>query len=444
MRATLILIAALLAADAAQPAPPNVVFIMTDDMGYGDIGPYGVVDAKTPHLDRLAREGVKLTDGYANGATCTPTRVGFMTGRYQQRLGFERPLETMHDHDRGLSPTGFSLPALLKKAGYATGLVGKWHLGFKPEFGPNAHGFDEFFGPLAGAVDFYSHRRGDGTPDLYENTTPVQSTAYLTDEFTDRSVRFIERNARRPFLLEVAYTAPHWPFQPPDRRPADPLAVPNPAEEGDLRLLQSPDDAVPATRADYVRMVERADEGVGKILAALDRLGLAANTLVIFTNDNGGEWLSRNDPFSNRKSSVWEGGIRVPMILRWPGKLPAATTSNQVAITMDLTATILAATRSAVPRAHRLEGIDLIPVLAGTAPAVPRELFWRVPGGGKPQTAVRSGQWKLLREPERAMLFDLAADPGERHDLAATHPDIVRRLQRALDAWEKDIAGRPL
>ena len=444
MRAALLLIAGFLAVHPAPQAPPNVIFIMTDDMGYGDIGPYGVTDTKTPHLDRLAREGVKLTDGYANGATCTPTRAGFITGRYQQRLGFERPLEPAFDHGRGLQPTGLSLPALLKKAGYATGLVGKWHLGFKPEFWPNAHGFDEFFGPLAGAVDFYSHRRGDGTPDLYENTTPVQSTAYLTDEFSDRSVRFIERNAGRPFFLEVSYTAPHWPFQPPDRRPADPLAVPNPAAEGDLRLRQLPGDAVPATREDYVRMVERADEGVGRILAALDRLGLAENTLVIFTNDNGGEWLSRNDPFSNRKSSVWEGGIRVPMILRWPGRIAAATTSSQVAITMDLTATILAATRAPIPRTHHLDGIDLGAVLSGSAPVVPRELFWRVPGRGKPQKAVRSGRWKLLREPDRSMLFDLEADPGERHDLAAKHPDIVRRLQSALDAWEKDVDARPL
>ena len=168
---------------------------------------------------------------------------------------------------------------------------------------------------------------------------------------------------------------------------------------------------------------------------------------MIFTNDNGGEWLSRNDPFSNRKSSVWEGGIRVPMILRWPGTLPAAATSHQVAVTMDLTATILAAARARIPETHELEGIDLTPVLSGRAAVVTRELFWRVRGGrggGKPQTAVRSGRWKLLREPDRAMLFDLETDPGERQDLSPKHPDVVRRLQRALDAWEKDIAARPL
>ncbi len=444
MRAALLLIAGLLAAHPAPQAPPNVIFIMTDDMGYGDIGPYGVTDTKTPHLDRLAREGIRLTDAYANGANCSPTRAGFITGRYQQRVGVEAPLRSAHDHELGLAPSDTSLPRLLKAGGYATGLVGKWHLGFKPEFGPNAHGFDEFFGLLAGAVDFYSHRRGDGTPDLYENTTPVQAAGYLTEEITDRSVSFIERHAQGPFFLEVAYNAPHWPFQPPDRRPADPLAVPNPSGVGDRRLWQREDDAEPATRADYVRMVERADEGVGRILAALDRLGLAANTLVIFTNDNGGEWLSRNDPFSNRKSTLWEGGIRVPMILRWPGRIPAATTSTQVAMTMDLAASIVVASSVSTPEAYRPEGIDILPILAGTAPAVPREIFWRIPGSSAPQKAVRSGDWKLLHESGVDRLFDLRADPGEKHDVAADHPELVRRLKAALAAWEKDVDARPL
>ena len=444
MRAILFLTAALLLGDAAQPTRPSIVFIMTDDMGYGDIGPYGVVDAKTPHLDRLAREGVKLTDAYANGANCSPTRAGFITGRYQQRVGFETPLDPAHDHARGLPVTGQSLPALLKTRGYATGLIGKWHLGFKPEFGPNAHGFDEFFGVLAGAVDFYSHRRGDGTPDLYDNTTPVTAPGYLTDEITARSVSFIERHAGAPFFLSVSYTAPHWPFQPPDRRPSDPMAVPSPNQTSDFRLRQWPDDPVPATRADYVRMVERADEGVGEILATLDRLDLARDTLVIFTNDNGGEWLSRNDPLSHHKSTLWEGGIRVPLIIRWPGRLPKGTSSSQVAITMDLTASILAVAGMSRGEGPPLDGIDILPLLADGASPVERRLFWRTGNRRTQQKAVREGRWKLLREPERAMLFDLAADPGERNDLAARHPEIVRRLQQAIDAWEKDVARRPL
>src|SRR6266481_5141793 len=297
---------------------PNVVLIMMDDLGYGDIGSYGVTDARTPHLDRLAREGVRLTDAYANGANCTPTRAALISGRYQQRVGIEWPLNSS-EQNRGLPVTGTSLPALLKKSGYATGLVGKWHLGFKREFGPNAHGFDEFFGFLSGAVDYYTHRRGDGKPDLYENTTPVEVPAYLTDEITRRAVGFVDRHSAGPFFLEVAYNAVHWPFEPPDM----PISARHDMSErgaGDLSLYQGPNEKVPATRADYVRMLERADEGVGKILTALDQQGLTKSTLVIFTNDNGGEWLSRNAPLSNRKSTLWEGGIRVPLILRWPGQ----------------------------------------------------------------------------------------------------------------------------
>ena len=253
---------------------PNVVLIIMDDLGYGDIGSYGVRDARTPNLDRLAREGVRLTNSYSNGANCTPTRAALISGRYQQRVGLEWPLGD-GEKDRGLPVTGRSLPALLKTNGYATGLVGKWHLGFKPEFGPNAHGFDEFFGFLSGAVDYYSHRRGDGTPDLFENTTPVETTEYLTDEITRRSISFVDKHAGGPFFLEVAYNAVHWPFEPPNQRLTDPNAVPQSNATGDFRLYQGPDDEKPATRQDYVRMLERADEGVGAILASLDRHALS-------------------------------------------------------------------------------------------------------------------------------------------------------------------------
>lgn len=437
----ILLTACALGAGAAPSVPPSVIVIMTDDMGYGDTGPYGVLDIRTPHLDRLSREGVRLTDAYANGANCSPTRAGFMTGRYQQRVGFESPLDPAHDHERGLPVTGKSLPALVKAQGYATGLIGKWHLGFTPEFSPNAHGFGEFFGVLAGAVDFYSHRRGDGTPDLYENATPVTAPGYLTDEITARAVGFVERHAGSPFFLTVSYTAPHWPFQPPDSRPADPMAVPSPEQTSDFRLRQWPDDPVPATREDYVRMVERVDEGVGHLLAALDRRGLARDTLVIFTNDNGGEWLSRNHPFSHHKSTLWEGGIRVPLIVRWPGRVPAGATSPQVAITMDLTASILSV--AGVPRGHQpaLDGIDILPLLAEGASTVERQLFWRITSRRMQQRAVRDGRWKLLIDDGESRLFDLAADPGEQRDLAAAHPDRVRALTAAVVGWEQDVAA---
>jgi arylsulfatase A-like enzyme len=424
---------------AATPAAsrPNIVMILMDDIGYGDIGSYGVTDARTPNLDRLARQGVRLTNAYANASNCSPTRAGFITGQYQQRWGIERPLGT-RDSTMGLPVTGASLPALLKQTGYATGLIGKWHLGFKREFGPNAHGFDEFFGFLAGALDYYSHLRGDGVPDLYENTTPVVVRGYLTDEITTRSVSFIDRHATQPFFLEVAYNAVHWPFQPPDLPDSLQHRVPQPAAQGDFRLYQGPRSPTQATRRDYVRMLERADFGIGQILAALDRDGLAANTLVVFTNDNGGEWLSRNAPLANRKSTMWEGGIRVPMIIRWPGHLPAGRQSAQVAITMDLTATFLAAAHATVPASHKLEGIDLVPSLGGQTGIVERQLFWRI-RHPQLQRAVRSGRWKLLDDDGDFYLFDVLADPAERHDLTAAHPEIVHRLIAALDAWEKDV-----
>ena len=321
-------------AQGAKPKP-NVVLIMMDDLGYGDLGSYGAPDVKTPNIDRLAREGVRLTDAYANGVVCTPTRTALISGRYQQRVGLEGAL-TLADTALGLPVTGTSLPALLKANGYATALIGKWHLGFRREFGPRAHGFDEFFGFLEGAHDYY-------VGGLYEDTTPVRPHGYLTDAITERSVNFIQRQRSSPFFLEVAYNAVHWPFQPPNRPPTDT------ARRSGLGLLQLAVDSVPATRADYVQMLERADEGVGKILAVLEQRGLARNTLVIFTNDNGGEWLSRNAPFFHRKGTVWEGGIRVPLIIRWPGELPAGKTSGQVALTMDLTASILAATGTRVP-----------------------------------------------------------------------------------------------
>jgi arylsulfatase A-like enzyme len=430
---------------AAQPGRPltnrpNVVLVMMDDLGYGDIGSYGVLDAKTPNLDRLARDGVRLTNAYANGDVCTPTRAALISGRYQQRVGIENVL-TSTDLDRGLPVTGMSLPALLKKNGYATGLIGKWHLGYKPEMGPNAHGFDEFFGFLGGAVDYYTHQRGDGQPDLYENTTPVESPSYLTDEITKRAVSFIDRHAATPFFIEVAYNAVHWPFQPPDLPASDPRrnGPPRPQDTGDRRLSQMPDDMPPATRQDYVRILERADQGIGTILASLDRNLLARNTLVIFTNDNGGEWLSRNAPLYHRKATLWEGGIRVPMILRWPGQLPARRTSEQVAMTMDVSASILAATGTALPAGYHPDGINMLPILAGQSPLIDRPLFWRIMRPARQQKAVRSGRWKMLVDAGQYLLFNLTDDPGERHDLAAQHNEVVVRLKALLAEWEKDV-----
>ncbi|MBL9199779.1 MAG: sulfatase-like hydrolase/transferase [Opitutaceae bacterium] len=412
---------------------PNVVFIMTDDAGYADFGCYGATDIRTPHIDRLAREGVRMTDFYAM-PQCTPTRAALISGRYQQRVRLERALGSAGSSlEMGLPANGRTLPRLLKEHGYATGLVGKWHLGYKPEFSPQAHGFDYAFGPMSGYVDFYHHVRADGQLDFFENGRPVTVEGYATDLFTERAERFIAQHAAQPFFLAVTYTAPHWPFQPPGR----------PSRAKNNGAFQHPTDDPPPTRADYAAMLEQADAGVGRILAKLERLRLAENTLVIFTNDNGGEWLSRNTPFFHRKGSVWEGGIRVPAILRWPGRLPAGRVDPQPGITMDLTATILAATGAPVPPDARLDGIDLLPILAGRAPARERTLFWRFGGSDhRQQRAVRQGPWKLLVEGgsfSPTFLFDLRDDPGERNDLAAQHPKIVARLRALIDSWEREV-----
>ena len=414
---------------------PNVVFIMMDDVGYGDIGSYGAPDVSTPNLDRLASEGTRFTDFYANAPVCTPTRVGFLTGRYQQRLGLEAPLSNAREttdgrlstDGRGLVADGRTIPQLLKDSGYTTGLVGKWHAGYELDQSPNAHGFDEFFGFKSGFVDYYQHTNGTGADDLWENERRIQADGYLTDLITERAVAFVERHAARPFFLSVQYNATHWPYQPPD--------APSVARDNARHLEAHSEDT--GTRQQYVAMMERADQGIGEILEALERASLRERTLVIFTNDNGGEWLSRNAPLFNRKWTVWEGGIRVPAILSWPGVIPAGEVTGQVGITMDLTATILAAADATLPADLDLEGIDLLPILTDAQPEVERTLFWRAADGGS--RAVRSGDWKLLVDGRNAFVFDVRSDLGERRDLASSRQDVARRLRALLDAWEMDV-----
>ena len=416
-----------------RPERPNIIFILADDLGYGDLSCYGSPDIETPNLDRLAREGVRLTDCYANAAVCTPTRAALMTGRYQQRVGLERPLDTSSKSGHleiGLPATGRSLPQLLKNAGYVTGLIGKWHLGFRPEFHPSRHGFDYFWGYLAGYIDWYTHVRGDGQPDLWENSTPSQVEGYFEREVTRRATQFIADHAKTPFFLEVALGSPHWPFQSPSRASV--------AERKNGSMYQAASDANPPTRADYAAIVAEADANIGRILAALDRHEIARDTLVIFTSDNGGEWLSRNAPFFHRKDTLWEGGVRVPAIMRWPARLPAAKVSAQVAITMDFTRTMLAVAGANHSDA-RLEGIDLLPLLTANAKPVDRVLFWRIATAGRQQRAVRSGAWKLLIDDSQLLLFDVDLDPGERHDLAREHGVVVTKLRAQLGAWEKDV-----
>jgi arylsulfatase A-like enzyme len=440
---------------------PNVVFVLVDDMGYADVGCYGAKDIRTPNVDRLAREGVRMTDFYSNGPVCSPTRCGFITGRWQQRAGLEWALGITSQclvrdgQGQGRGPQGsaawrpepdfkrFGLPAaaaeptiarLLGDAGYATACIGKWHLGWRPENSPAAHGFAEAFGIYGGNADLYSHRGRDGVDDLYENGRPVREEGYLTELLTRRAVRFIEQNRERPFFLYVPFNAVHWPFQPPGR----PDLVRSYATwyEGDRRV--------------YAQMVEAIDAGVGAIRAALERAGTLDRTLFVFSNDNGGEVrLTSNRPLFHHKATVWEGGIRVPCILRWPGHLPAGVESHQVGITMDLTATFLAACGVRPPSDHPLDGIDLVPILAGRQPETIRTLGWRIDRIERKQKALRHGKWKLVVDGphdvvKHELLFDLDSDISERFNVAYEHPDVLADLRHRLEAWEADVDSRPL
>lgn len=428
----LVFLPATAAREQSPAAPrPNVVLVITDDLGWGDLGSYGAVDIRTPSIDSLARDGARLTDFYANGVLCTPTRAALISGRYPQRFGLEIPLTAAGTpgSEHGLRATGRSLPQLLRQHGYATALAGKWHLGYTPETSPGAHGFALFFGLKSGYHDYYAHTDSRGQPDLWENDRVVDVPGYTTDLVTKRAIDFIEQQRARPFFIDVAYNAPHWPYQRPD---AESIAA------GNARHLM-PGEAEQSTRADYVAMVEGVDRGVGQLLGAIERLGLAGSTIVIFTNDNGGEWLSSNGPLFHRKLTVWEGGIRVPMLVRWPGRVPPGKVSDQVAITMDLTASILAATGVVLPPDARLDGTNLFPILEGREPERERTLFWRTSFVGFLQKAVRSGDWKLVIDGAHTLLFNLRSDIGEREDLAARRQDVVSRLRPLLAAWEKDV-----
>jgi arylsulfatase A-like enzyme len=409
---------------------PNIIFILADDLGWGDLSCYGRPDYKTPNLDRLASQGVRFTDAYSASAICTPTRCAFITGRYPGRakIGLVEPLPATN-HDVGLDPDVPTVASLLKANGYETALIGKWHLGFRPEWGPNAHGFDEFFGVLAGAADYHLHKNGLGQPDLYENLTPVERNGYLTDLLTDRAVGYITRRRTRPFYLSLHYTAPHWPWQ--DRKGGERVTFTDKTIEpitmgggGSLKL--------------YAEMMRSLDDGVGHVMKALKTAGLERNTLVIFTSDNGGERFSYEWPFSGEKGELREGGIRVPAFIRWPGTIPVHRVTRQQAITMDWTATILAAANTQAANGYPLDGIDLLPILTGASPIRERTLFWRI----GTQDAVRQGKWKYFRDGAERKLFDLSVDQHEQADFSLTHHDVMVELSAAFVKWDQQMLPR--
>ena len=414
----------------AKEARPNIIFILADDLGWGDLSCYGRPDYRTPNIDLLATQGTKFTDAYSASAICTPSRCAYITGRYPARfrIGLEEPLIATNSKV-GLEPNQQSIAALLKQSGYDTALIGKWHLGFRPEWGPNAHGFEEFFGILAGAGDYFLHKNGLGQPDLYENLTPVDRNGYLTDLLTERAVNYVKKTRSAPFFLSLQYTAPHWPWQGPNS--SEPIRftdkVPEPttmAAGGSLKL--------------YAQMMKSLDDGVGRVMQSLRAAGIDRKTLVIFTSDNGGERFSYLWPFSGQKGDLLEGGIRVPALVRWPSVVPANRVTQQMAITMDWTTTILAAANADISARHSFDGIDLLPVIKGTSPVLDRTFFWRIYA----QDAVREGKWKYVRDGEVRKLFDLSLDQREQADFSNKQPEVLQRLMSEFDKWNDQMLPR--
>jgi arylsulfatase A-like enzyme len=425
--ATSALVAGTTAHASSQTQRPNVLFILADDLGYGDLSCYGRPEYQTPVLDELSRQGLKFMSAYAAAPVCTPTRCALATGRYPQRLdvGLYEPLTDLH-RDKGLPSDHPTIASLLRGNGYETALIGKWHLGWKPEYGPNRHGYDEFFGILSGAGDYFTHRSGAADADLWENLEPVQRVGYLTDLLSDRAAAFIARRRSKPFFLSLHYTAPHSPWEGPEDE-----AI------GHTTHGEGPMVAGGSLKI-YASMVKSMDAGIGRVLQALRRAGLERRTLVIFTSDNGGERYSFNWPFSFQKFFLWEGGIRVPAIVRWTGAIPAGRITDQPVVTMDWTATILAATGTAPDAAYPLDGQDVMSVGTGAREPFDRTLFWRT----EARAAGRVGKWKYLNDGGSERLFDLTVDPGEKNDLRAAHADAFARIKAQYDDWNSRMLPR--
>jgi arylsulfatase A-like enzyme len=415
----------LLAPVLSQTARPNIIYIMADDLGYADLSGYGRKDYETPNLDKLAKQGVKFMNAYAAAALCTPTRTAFMTGRYPARtpVGLMEPLRWGHkDSIVGLTPDYTSVAKLLKNSGYETYLVGKWHLGYDLKYSPNKNGFDYFFGFNAGGIDYISHKNPRGRSDLYENEKPVTREGYLTDIWGAKAIDIIKQNHTKPFFMSVMFNAPHWPWQAPDDKPyPDTL---NWHKGG--------------SKEKYAAMVISLDDAVGKIMQAIDNAKIASNTVVIFTSDNGGEEFSDMGIYSGMKETLWEGGIRVPAFARWPGVIPANSVTQQTAITMDWTATILALANAKPDPAFPLDGINLLPVCTGKKKIIDRTFFWRL-FQEKKQKAIRKGNWKYLQTEKDEFLFNLIDDPGEKNDLKATYPSLFIKLKKKYSEWEKGV-----
>lgn len=423
--------------------PPNIVFIMVDDLGYGDIGCYGSRFNRTPNIDGLAREGLRFTDFHSNGPMCSPTRAAFLTGLYQYRFGpkFERALDGVEHYGEGLPLEARTIAEVLKDAGYTTGIYGKWHLGYQPPFLPLSQGFDEFIGLGSGDGDHHTRIDRSGRRDWWHNNELKMEDGYSTDLITSHSTDFINRHQDQPFFLYVSYIAIHFPWQGPDDPPHRLEGVDY--HDDKWGIIPDRENVRPHVKA----MVESVDMGVGRIVQKLRGLGLEENTLVIFTSDNGGyvdyksggfENISSNRPLRGQKTDVYEGGHRVPGIAYWPGWIKPGSESSAVVMTMDMFPTFAELANAPVPEGVEPDGVSITSLLKGNSGLPERSVCWK----NGDRKAIRRGNWKLCLNGEKGPeLYNLAEDIGETRDLSAEEPGRAQQLKDEYMAWEEDITA---
>ncbi len=423
--------------DYSTAAPPNIVLIVADDLGYGDLGRYGNRTNRTPHIDQLAASGLRLTDFHSAGAMCTPTRAAMLTGLYQQRFGkaFEGALSGVRHREIGLPHHAVTIAELLKQRGYATACFGKWHLGYQPPWLPTNQGFDVFRGLGSGDGDHHTHIDRSGHPDWWHNNTLKKEAGYTAKLLTKYSLDFMKAHRKEPFFLYVPHLAIHFPWQGPGDPPH--RVAGKSYHDDKWGIIPNPENVKPHTKA----MIEALDESVGRILAALRQWKLERNTLVIFTSDNGGylnygktfQKISSNGSLRGQKGSLYEGGHRVPMIIHWPGTIQPGI-SNATAHSIDLLPTLALA--AGIGRSQfQTDGCDLSPLWSRDHALPTRTLFWRM---GK-QRAVRSGPWKLFQNGDSIELYHLQNDIGEKQNLVRKQPELVQRLTQELKNWEENV-----
>jgi arylsulfatase A-like enzyme len=405
---------------------PNIVFIVADDLGYADLSCYGRPDFETPHLDRLAKEGMRFLQAYANSPVCTASRTALITGRYQYRLavGLEEPLASPA-RNIGLPVQHPTLPSLLKKVGYNTALIGKWHLGWLPDYSPLKSGYDHFWGFRGGALDYFTHKDGTGNRadiDLWDDEAKVDQAGYLTDLLGNKAVDIIHAYSRqeRPFFLSLHFNAPHWPWEAP-------------GDEAESQRIKSLNHWDGGSQKTYAAMVRQMDLQIGRVMESLQASKISDNTIVIFTSDNGGERFSDTWPFTGKKTELLEGGLRIPAIVRWPARVPAGRTTQQVAMGMDWLPTLLEAAGTEPDRNYPTDGVSLISALSAGAAPTPRTLFWRY--RFNQQRAIREGDMKWLRIAGNTFLFNVVNDPLERANLKELKPDVYQRLVAQYETW---------